>query len=320
MFVTGWGAALGSTAVPIEQVEREFDVPAGKLLHGARLTTLHRASAGEDEVSLARVAAQQALETASIAARDLDWIFATGETMLGVPALGAALHSALAAPGDCSVVDVGGGCAGVVNCLILADALLAAGKAKNILVVSADVHSRLFTPGKVAGEFGGLFGDGASALMLQASASGDSEPYRLRTHLGGCAGEFASAIVVRPDATTGIDLRFDGAVLTRAAMDQMALVLGQLETASGRDRASASAFVIHQPNPRIVEMFARRAGIPLEKIPAVSKLSGNLGSSTCGVALSKALAQQSTKPHRQRGPIFIIGIGPGLLWAGAVLE
>ncbi|MBI2677979.1 MAG: hypothetical protein HYX28_04305 [Candidatus Koribacter versatilis] len=320
MFVTGWGSALGSTAVPIEQVEREFGVSAGKLLHGAGLTTLRRASAAEDEVSLAGVAAQQALNTAGIATCDLDSILATGETMLGVPALGAAVHAALDAPSDCSVMDVGGGCAGVVACLILADALLAAGKAKNILVVSADVHSRLFTPGKVPGEFGGLFGDGASALVLQAGRAGDSEPYRILTHLGGCAGEFASAIVVRPDAATGIDLRFDGQALTRAAMDQMALVLDRLETASGHDRASASAFVIHQPNPRIVEMFARRAGIPLEKIPAVSKISGNLGSSTCGVALTQALEEQRTKLRSQRGPILIVGIGPGLLWAGAVLE
>lgn len=307
-------------AVPIDRVEREFGVPAGKLLHGAGLTTLRRASAGEDEVSLGRVAAQQALDTAGIAARDLDWILATGETMLGVPALGAAVHAALDAAGDCRVIDVGGACAGGVNCLILADALLAAGKAKNILVVSADVHSRIFTPGKVPGEFGGLFGDGASALVLQAGTSGHSLAYGMLTHLGGCAGEFASAIVVRPDAATGIDLRFQGEALTRAAMDQMALVLKRLETASGRDRASASAFVIHQPNPRIVEMFARHERLPLDKIPAVSSISGNLGSSTCGIALSQALKEQSAKPRSQRGPIFIVGIGPGLLWAGAVLE
>src|ERR1700675_3739988 len=62
--LSGWGAALGSERIAIEQVEREFGLTAGKLSQGAGLEIICRASAKEDEVSLARVAAQQALQVA----------------------------------------------------------------------------------------------------------------------------------------------------------------------------------------------------------------------------------------------------------------
>ncbi|HSE48980.1 MAG TPA: 3-oxoacyl-[acyl-carrier-protein] synthase III C-terminal domain-containing protein [Terriglobales bacterium] len=319
--LAGWGTALGAVRVPIAEVEREFGMAAGKLAHGAGLEALCRAGEGEDEVSLARAAAEQALRQANVAAQELDWILATSETVAGVPALGAGLHSALRARGDCGVLDVGGACAGVANALFLADALFAAGKADTLLIASGDVHSRLLRPGKVAGEFAGLFGDGASAFVLRRVADNEiGGLYRMRLGLSGCAGAFASAIVVRPEPDGGLALRFEGDALARAAVDRMVALLGDLEAAGGRTRAEASAVVIHQPNPRVVGIFQRQAGLAPEQVPLVTRASGNLGSSTCGMALAEALARHSGNPRAQRGPIFIAALGPGLLWAGALLE
>lgn len=324
MAVFGWGSSLGSERVAIERVEQEFSLPVGKLSQGAGFEAVCRASAREGEVSLARAAAQQALKVASTSEDSLDWILATSETLVGVPSLGAALHSALLAPQTCGVLDVGGACAGVVNCLMVADALIAAGKADSILIASADVHSRILAPGKVPGEFGGLFGDGASAFVLRRAGdtTGDAHaaPYRMLTSLGSCVGTYASALELRPGAEGAIELQFDGEALAHAAVDRMAMILNDLETASGKHRDTASAFAIHQPNPRIVEIFLRRAKLPPEKVPAFTRTTGNLGSSTCGLALSTALEEHSRKPRSQRGPIFVAALGPGLLWAGAILE
>ncbi len=319
--ITGWGAALGSVRISIEDVEDEFALPPGKLAQGAGMEAVRRASGNEDEVSLARAAAQQALEVAGLSADRLDWILATSETRVGVPSLGASLHLALLASPRCAVLDIGGACAGVVNSLIVADALLAAGKGECILIASADVHSRMLAPGRVPGEFGGLFGDGASAFVLQrSSASTVNQSYRMLTGMGSCVGAFASALQLRSGAEGALELRFDGEALAHAAVDRMAMIVSDLEAASGRRRETASAFVIHQPNPRIVEIFLRRAKLPPEKVPVLTRTTGNLGSSTCGFALSAALAEHSHKPRAERGPIFAAALGPGLLWAGAVLE
>jgi 3-oxoacyl-[acyl-carrier-protein] synthase-3 len=321
MTFAGWAPALGSQSVPIEEVEQEFGLPAGKLSQGAGLKAVCRASTHEDESSLAQAAAQQALDVAGASVDGLDWILATSETALGFPSLGASLHSALLAPQACSVLDVGGGCAGVVNALIVADALFAAGKASCVLMASADVHSRTLVPGKVPGEFGGLFGDGASAFVLRkASGPSDSAPYRLVKSIGGCVGAYASAIQVRQAAQGGIDLKFDGEALAHAAVDRMAMVLSDLEVTTGRTRDQASAFVIHQPNPRVVEIFIRRAKLLPERLPIVTRSTGNLGSTTCGLGLCRALEEHGRKPRNERGPIFMTALGPGLLWVGALLD
>ncbi len=319
--IAGWGYALGSQLIPAVQVEAEFRLAAGTLSRRAGIETIRRAAAGENEISLARAASEDALRKAEVSAQNLDWIIATSETLQGFPSIAASLHSALLAPGRCNVLDVGGACTGLLNGLVVADALFADSRVAGILVASADVHSRILVPGKVAGEFGGLFGDGASAFVLRrAPAAGDQKPYAMRAHLGSCAGTFSSALRIRPGAGDSFVLDFDGEALAHAALDRMERIISDLESSSGLSRESASAFAVHQPNPRLVDVFLRRKRLPAGKLPLVAKSSGNLGSSTCGVALSMALEKHGKKPRSERGPIFLAAVGPGMLWGGAVLE
>jgi 3-oxoacyl-[acyl-carrier-protein] synthase III len=107
--------------------------------------------------------------------------------------------------------------------------------------------------------------------------------------------------------------------LARAALRELQRIIEDLELRSGLSRKTASSFVTHQPNPRIVETLARQLGVPVEKFPPVAKTSGNLGSSTCGVALAMALDEHGDKSPDHRGPIFLAAVGPGLLWGGGML-
>jgi 3-oxoacyl-[acyl-carrier-protein] synthase-3 len=319
--ISGWGYALGSQHIPVVQVEGEFSLPAGTLSKRAGIKGVRRAGAEDDEISLARAASEDALRIAEVSVQNLDWIIATSETLQGFPSLAASLHSALLAPGTCNVLDVGGACTALLNGLVVADALFADSRVRSILVASADVHSRILVPGRVSGGFGGLFGDGASAFVLRRTPlTGGQMPYSMRVHLGSCAGTFSSALRVRPGAAGSIVLNFDGETLAHAALDRMERIISDLETTSGLSRQSASAFAIHQPNPRLVEVFLRRKRLPPDKLPLVAKSAGNLGSSTCGVALGMALEKHGNKPRSERGPIFLAAVGPGMLWSGAVLD
>ena len=88
---------------------------------------------------------------------------------------------------------------------------------------------------------------------------------------------------------------------------------------TGAKRAAAASFATHQPNPRLLDLLARQLGVPREKFPQVARKFGNLGSSTCGVALALTLAQRDGRPVAERAPIFVAALGPGLLWGGLVL-
>jgi 3-oxoacyl-[acyl-carrier-protein] synthase-3 len=318
--LTGSSAATGSRLLPSEEVDRAFGMPAGKLRSRAGIESLAYAAEGENELTLAAAAAQEALRAASCGAQELDWIVATSETHHDYPSLSAQLHSRLLVRENCGALDVGGACLGLLNALAVAQSLIAAGQARTILVVTADVHSRTLTPGRVAGEFGGLFGDGASAFVLRSAASDNSgEGYRLGEFTFGCAGQYSAAIQVNDEKNGGLAVQFDGEALSRAAITRMEKILTAVELRSGIPRGSVGGFATHQPNPRLVALLAKQCGVSPDTFPPIAKTCGNLGSSTCGAALHEILRSAAKQPRGHRRPIFLASLGPGLLFGGGWL-
>lgn len=317
--VASSSAVLGSWVIPSEEVDRAFGMPIGKLRSRAGIESLAYAAEGENELALGARVALEALSDASCGPEQLDWIIATSETHHDYPSLSAQLHSRVLVREDCGALDVGGACLGLLNALAVGQSLIASGQAKTILVVTADVHSRTLTPDRVAGEFGGLFGDGASAFLLRRTVHGQSDGFRLGEFLFGCAGQYAAAIQVSGSNDGRLNVQFDGEALSRAAITRMEKVLAAVELRSGIPRTAVGGFATHQPNPRLVALLAKQCGVSPEAFPPIAKTSGNLGSSMCGAALHfclQAAAKQSRAEHK---PIFLASLGPGLLFGGGWL-
>jgi len=313
-------AVVGSRTIPSEEVDRAFSMPPGKLRLRAGIESLAYAAEDEDELTLGARAAQRAFHAATCGAQEIDWIIATSETQRGYPSLAAQLHSQLLARENCGALDVGGACLGLLNALAVAQALIASGQARTIAVITSDVHSRTFKPGLVSGEFGGLFGDGASAFLLRAkNGTAPQRAYALGEFFFGCAGQYAGAIRVADAPNGNLDVHFDGEALSRAAITRLEKVVREIELRSGIDRSSLQGLATHQPNPRLVALLAKQCGLPQDKFPVVSKSFGNLGSSTCGVALDAILQSIRSHPAEQLGPIFTASLGPGLLFGGGWL-
>src|SRR5215470_8315677 len=169
VFLSGSSFVAGSRIVPSEEIDRAFGMPVGKLRDRAGIESLAYVNDGENELTLGARAAHQALRVAGCRAEEIDCIVATSETHHVYPSLAARLHSELAARESCSAFDVGGACLGLINALAVARSQIVSGQAQTVAVVTADVHSRTLLPGRVSGEFGGLFGDGASAFLLRSA-------------------------------------------------------------------------------------------------------------------------------------------------------
>jgi 3-oxoacyl-[acyl-carrier-protein] synthase III len=186
------------------------------------------------------------------------------------------------------------------------------------LVVASEVHSRRLNAPDVPGEFRGLFGDGACALVL--TKGGDAErngKLSLREFVSGCSGTFASSLGVKVTANGSLGVEFKGEQLAHAALTQMDRIIGTLETLSSKPRNEVDYFALHQPNPRVVEILAERAKISLDRVPVISRTSGNLGSVTCGVSLCQALTSlRANGVQSQTSLIFMAAVAPGLIWGG----
>ena len=340
------GLAVGSRLVPSEQVDRAFGMPVGKLRERAGIESLAYAADSETEVTLGAQAAYEALQSASCSPSEIDSIVATSETHHLYPSLAAQLHSRIGARETCAAFDVGGACLGLINALSVAQAQVASGQARTVAVVTADLHSRTLVPGRVAGEFGGLFGDGASAFLVRAAnadtssgsntstdsstsaqsaqSSAAAKPaglgYRIRDFLFGCADQYADAVKVEGKPDGSLAVVFEGEALSRAAISRLEKVVAALEKLSAVPRTAVGAFATHQPNPRLLTLLAKVAGVPVETFPPIANTSGNLGSSTCGAALHAALQMFRSCPHPARKPIFLASLGPGLVFGGAWLS
>jgi 3-oxoacyl-[acyl-carrier-protein] synthase III len=317
VYIVGSASAFGSRVVPSEEVDHAFGMPAGKLKSRAGIVSVAHASEDEDEGTLGARACQRLLEETGQETESLDAILAASETHHAYPSLSAILHAKLHLRENCNALDVGSGCLALLQTLAVAQALLVSGRARKILVATADVHSRTLGPGRAAGEFGGLFGDGASAFLLSGKPrEAKGLAYRLGEFFFGCAAQYADAIAISESGKGQLDVQFDGDALSRAAVSRMEKVIDEVEHRSGISREKVGAFATHQPNPRLVNLLAKQLGVSIQNFPLIGSTCGNLGASMCGAALHAALHRAATQPAEQRLPVFLASLGPGLIFGG----
>jgi 3-oxoacyl-[acyl-carrier-protein] synthase-3 len=318
--VVSSATAFGSLSLPSETIDRQFGMAVGKLRNRAGIRSVSQVAPDETEVSLGTRAALAALAAGGIAADSCDWIFASSETHHTIPSLAAELHAHLHLPESCGAMDIGGACLGLLNALATAQTFVTGGRARRILIVTSDVHSRTLTPDRVRGEFGGLFGDGATAFVVQSASNSSSQPaFALGEFFFGCAAQFAKAIEIKDSANGDLNVVFEGEALSRAAIAKMNQVISEVERRSGISRQDAIGFATHQPNPRLVTLLAKQAGVAPERFPPVAEVHGNLGSSTCGAALHQLLLTARELNPNMSTPIFLASLGPGLLYGGGWL-
>jgi 3-oxoacyl-[acyl-carrier-protein] synthase-3 len=320
--ILGWGYSLGSLTVEADTIERECGLSLGMMREGAGIETVRRVSEEEDELTLGQRAVAEALAQSHLDMEAVDFLVATSTTFLEFPSLAAALHTRLLLSDSCGAIDIGGACAGIVHALAAARAFLLTGQYKVGLVVACEVHSRRLASSSFPGEFRGLFGDGACAFVLGHSDQGDDgRPLALGDTVWGCSGAFASSLRLALREGGEIAVNFEGKQLAAAAITHLNLVFETLERQSGKLRSEVDYFALHQPNPRVIEILAQRAEIPLERIPNVSRTCGNLGSATCGVSLCQALTNLAQSPASSTSHplIFLAAVAPGLIWSGTFL-
>ena len=319
--VTSWGFALGSKIVTAASVDEECGLPAGTMIDRAGIETVARATEGENEITLGVKAAELALEKAGLGPEAIDVLLGTSATSIGFPSFAALLHNRLLLRESCAALDTGGACVGVIHALATARSLLDHGQRRVALIVASEVNSRALSRPGVPGEFRGLFGDGACGFVLQAAEDHSAKGFRLGDFASGCSGAFSSSLGLTLLDHGELDVVFKGEQLASAAVTTLSQVVGNLEDLSGKQRSQVDCFAFHEPNPRLVDIFAQRAGIPLEKIPRIAHTSGNLGSVTCAVNLCSALTRFDGTPYGSPGRvIFVASVGPGLLWAGTYLS
>ncbi|HEX3729637.1 MAG TPA: ketoacyl-ACP synthase III [Opitutaceae bacterium] len=290
-----------------------------------RLTGIReRRHAADDEsaTSLAAVAAKHALAQAGMHVSRIDGIImATLIPDQPVPAMASELARELGIP-RVLAFDLNAACSGWLYALEVGRALIRCGTARNLIVVTAELLSRITNPQDHDTAF--LFGDGAGAAILTSAEGG----HRLgRIGLSGDADQFEA--IQRPGGgarkpvpdPTGYDLdhfylQMDGALVFKHAIVGFA---GQIEDTLKRENLKAEdiAWVVpHQANERILKAVSKRVGIPYEKFVMTIAKYGNTSAASVSMALGWAAEEGIFAPGDR---IIFCSVGAGLTFAGGLL-
>lgn len=290
-----------------------------------RLTGIkERRYATEDEsaTDLAATAVHHALAQAEMTVDQIDGIIlATIIPDQPVPSMASNLARRLGIP-RALAFDVNAACSGWLYGLEIGRSLIRGGTAKNIIVVTAELLSRITNPEDHDTAF--LFGDGAGAAILTGGLGG----HRLhRMALSGDATQFES--IQRPGggarmpwpAAEGGDLehfylQMDGASVFKHAVIGFA---EQIEETLERESLKPSdiAWVVpHQANERILKAVSRRVGIPYDRFVMTISKYGNTSAASVSMALGWA-AEEGIFSDGDR--IIFCSVGAGLTFAGGLL-
>jgi 3-oxoacyl-(acyl-carrier-protein) synthase III len=267
-------------------------------------------------------AVQRALEQSGTPLDEIDGIImATIIPDQPVPAMASALARELGIPGVFAF-DLNAACSGWLYALEVGRSLICGGSARSLIVVTAELLSRITNPTDHETAF--LFGDGAGAAILSRAPGG----HRLhRMALAGDATQFtaiqrrgggALRPVPEPGGKDRADfyLQMNGAMVFKSAVVAFA---DQIEATLKRHglRPEDIAWVVpHQANERILRAVSKRVGIPFEKVVMTIDRYGN----TSGASVSMALGWAAQEGIFQPGDrIIFCSVGAGLTFAGGLL-
>jgi 3-oxoacyl-[acyl-carrier-protein] synthase-3 len=307
----GPGIAAVAASLPERVVEnQELGRPLGVDSEWiSSRTGIHRRRRvnGQTLVDLAADAGSRALGLADFDPADLDLILVATCSPDQVLPNAAPLVASRMGASPAGAVDIGAACTGFLSALSLATAQLESGRARAVLVVGAEVLSRVtdFTDRRTAG----LFGDGAGAALLTLGGPGRIAPIALRSDGG--RGEF-----IRMSHEERL-VRMDGRATFRAAVAAMSDTTQQVVSDAGLALEEIDLFVYHQANSRIISAVGERLDLPLGKVIDCLADYGNTSAASIPIALSEAA---SSGLLRKGSRVLLSAFGAGLTWGAGIIE
>ena len=316
--ITGTGSMLPPRRVTNAELaaqlaERGHETSDEWIVERTGIRARHFVDPGTNASDLAVSAARHALESAGRSVQDVDLIIvATSTPDMVFPSTACIVQHKLGIAG-CPAFDVQAVCSGFVYALTVADAMIRTGSAYCALVIGAETFSRILDfddRGTCV-----LFGDGAGAVLLEAS----DKPGILATDLHADGAHVG--ILCVPGTVSGGQvlgdplLKMDGQAVFKLAVGVLEQAARAVLAKAGRTEADIDWLIPHQANIRIMQGTARKLKLAPEKLVVTVDQHGNTSAASIPLALDHAVRSGRIKAG---DTLMLEGVGGGFTW-GAVL-
>jgi 3-oxoacyl-[acyl-carrier-protein] synthase-3 len=286
----------------------------------------------EDETlrSLGVKAANQALEMAGVSAEDIDIVICATSSPDDIFGDATAIAAEIGCTKNTVAFDLTAACSGFLFSTVTAGQFLSSPgtKFKTALVIGADALSRWVDWDDRNACI--LFGDGAGAMVI--TNEGEEEPGLLgfSAHSNGngygdlnCLYTGESRPVNTPNGGVTLSsgkygkLAMNGQEVYKFATREVPAVLKEALDAAELTVDDVDFLLLHQANIRIMEIVAKRLGIPFEKVITNLSSYGNTSAASIPIALDEAVRSGRVK---KGDVIACAGFGAGLSWGAAIMR
>jgi 3-oxoacyl-[acyl-carrier-protein] synthase-3 len=320
--IVGTGSYLPERVLTNAEIERIVETTDHWIVERTGIRERRIAAPSEATSDLAVVAATRALEAAGVRATDVDVILvATATPDMLFPATACLVQARLGAT-RAFAFDLSAACTGFLYGLSVADQYIRAGTARTVVVIGAEVLSRVMDWTDRSTCI--LFGDGAGAAVLRAE-HGDRGVLSTHLHADGSLWDFIHVPgggSRHPPSEDTLNrrlqfLRMKGSETFKVAVRTLEDTAGEALKANGLSIADIQWFIPHQANRRIIEAVGARLGLAGERVVVNLERVGNTSAASIPIALDELVRAGRVAPDHL---LLFAAFGAGLTWGSAIVR
>jgi len=305
--ITGLGHYLPDEVVPNDPIAERIGVDDEWIVRRTGIRSRRRAAPDERLIDLAANAGAQALKDAQTDPDEIDLVLVASLSQDQLTPNAAPLVAHALGADRAGALDLGAACSGWLSGLSLAAAQVEIGRAERVLLIGAEILTRLtdYEDRKTAA----LWGDGAGAVVVGANGDGAIGPVVLSAD-GGLADVITASHEERLLRVEGHET-FQTAVkrlseATLEALERAELTLDDIDI-----------FVYHQANARILRAVGERLDLASEKVADYIAEVGN--TSAASIPLTLALLRDDGRLHAGQR-VLVSAIGAGFTWGAGTID
>jgi 3-oxoacyl-[acyl-carrier-protein] synthase-3 len=312
--IIGTGSYLPAKVLTNFDLEKIVETSHDWIVSRSGIVERHIVADNELTSDLALQASLRAIEAAAISAEEIDLVIVATTTPDQVfPSTACILQDKLGIKNHCAAFDMQAVCGGFVYAMNTADLYIRGGQAKTVLVVGAEVLSRILDWSDRTTCV--LFGDGAGAVVLRASKTPGIVASKLHAD-GSHRGMLKADGNIRNGEVQGDPfIKMEGKAVFKFAVKVLSEVVEEVLEESNLQDSDIAWLVPHQANIRIMEATAKKLGLSMDNVIVTVATHGNTSAASIPLALDTAVRDGRIKAGQN---ILLEAVGGGFTW-GAVL-
>jgi 3-oxoacyl-[acyl-carrier-protein] synthase-3 len=301
--------AVPETVVSNAAVAESAGVTEQWIVHRTGVHERRHVAEGERLQDLAVRAGREALEEAGVDPADVDLVLVATMAADELAPNAAPLVALDLGAYGAGAMDIGAACTGFLSALSLATSQVECGRCDNVLVIGADVLSRITD--KTDRGTAALFADGAGAAVVGVADGGPGLIGHIALHADGSGGPAIQA------SHTERFIHMQGHDTFKAAVQRLSESTLEAVESAGLDLDDIGLFVYHQANARILAAVAERLELPRDRVIDCIDRYGNTSSATLPIAMADARERGMLEPGMN---VLLAAFGAGFTWGAGVIQ